>query len=299
MKKLKEFLLEKANDADLVEVVMTIAQGVIQISKVLETADSGKAGTKNVYGEEQMALDVLSNNIFLQKFSENKLIGLVASEELDGEEKLSDGDFAVCMDPLDGSSLIDVNLSIGSILGIYRAKTFMGVCGRDQIGAMMAVYGPKTTMMISLGQGLSEFSLIEGEFVLTKDGLSVGEGKMFAPGNLRICSERPEYLDLVNYWCKEGYTLRYSGGMVPDINQIMLKGYGVFTYPGSVSEPDGKLRLLFECAPIAYLMDQAGGVASDGKVNILDKEVKDLEQRSAILVGSVLEVERSEKALNV
>lgn len=293
MSELQDFLIKHGGSEDLVGVVLTVADGVIKIAGALENADSGKAGSKNVYGEEQMALDVLSNKIFLNTFASNKSIGLVASEELSGEENLGEGEFAVCMDPLDGSSLIDVNLTIGSILGIYKTRTFMGTCGRDQVAAVMAVYGPKTTMILSIGDGVHEFSLRDGVFVLTKEFLRVGEGKMFAPGNLRICAEKPAYLELVNYWCKEGYTLRYSGGMVPDINQILLKGYGIFTYPGSISEPDGKLRLLFECAPIAYLVEQAGGAASDGYIGILDKKLHNLEQRSQIFVGSSAEVERS------
>jgi fructose-1,6-bisphosphatase len=115
---------------------------------------------------------------------------------------------------------------------------------------------------------------------------------MFAPGNLRACSERKEYMDLMNFWCMEKYTLRYSGGMVPDINQILLKGKGIFSYPGYSEAPNGKLRLLFECAPMSYLMEQAGGAGSDGKIRILEKKVENIDQRTPIFIGSKAEVDR-------
>ena len=137
----------------------------------------------------------------------------------------------------------------------------------------------------------------DGEFVLNGEDLEVEEGKMFAPGNLRACKSNEKYMELVNYWIKEQYTLRYSGGMVPDINQIILKGKGIFAYPGYDEAPEGKLRLLYECAPVALLMEEAGGAASDGKGRILDKELKEIAQRSPIFVGSKEEVQRCEKYL--
>lgn len=121
---------------------------------------------------------------------------------------------------------------------------------------------------------------------------------MFAPGNLRACKSRKDYLKLVNYWCENEYTLRYSGGMVPDVMQILVKGKGIFTYPGYDEAPQGKLRLLFECAPMALLMEQAGGAATDGTVRILEKGAKDLAQRTPILIGSSGEVDTALKFLS-
>ena len=121
---------------------------------------------------------------------------------------------------------------------------------------------------------------------------------MFAPGNLRATKFRPDYLKLVNWWMEQQYTLRYSGGMVPDINSILVKGKGIFSYPGY--EPDcvdGKLRLVFECGPMAYLMEQAGGAASDGKQRIVEKKIESLTQRTPIFIGSKEEVKRCEDEL--
>lgn len=288
----EKHLEEAGVEEGLKSVLLSLAAVVKQISETIKTADTGKAGTKNVYGEEQLALDVLSDKIWEDAMRKNEHVGLIASEESDGEKKFGDGEYAVCSDPLDGSSLVDVNLAVGTIFGIYKTETFLGKKGDDQVAAMIGVYGPRTTIILTVRKGVVEFSLRDGEFVLTQDGLKVGEGKMFAPGNLRAGKFRQEYVDLLNFWVKEQYTLRYSGGMVPDINQILLKGKGIFAYPGYQDAPDGKLRLLFECAPMALLMEEAGGAASDGKIRILEKPVEKLEQRTPIFVGSKGEVER-------
>lgn len=298
MQNLKSYLSEAGTDKNLLEIFESLTEAIKKISVAVRTADTGKVGTTNSYGEEQLALDVLSNNIMIEELKKNSLIGLIASEELPVEEKIGSGEYALAFDPLDGSSLVDVNFSVGTIVAIYKAKSFIGVKGDDQIVAMIAVYGPRTTIFLTVGKGVAQFMLNkDGEFILMKDNIQVGEGKYFAPGNLRACVNRQDYLELVNYWCKEQYTLRYSGGMVPDINHIFSKGKGIFAYPGHKDEPNGKLRLLFECAPMSLLMEQAGGAASDGKVRILEKKLENLEQRTPIFIGSKGEVERCEKML--
>lgn len=283
---------------DLKSVLCSIKDAAKQISKIVKTADIGRAGTKNVYGEEQLALDVLSDKIIQNELKKNDKIGLLASEELPEEMKISDGSKAVAYDPLDGSSLVDVNLSVGTIFSVYETDTFLGKKGDDMEACGFVVYGPRTTLILTVRKGVVEFTLgADDKFYLTKENLQVGPGKMFAPGNLRACSSCDDYIKLMEFWMKEEYTLRYSGGMVPDINQILLKGKGIFTYPGYVKQPDGKLRLLFECAPISLLLEQAGGAGTDGKMRILDKEIRFLEQRTPIFVGSKEEVKRAEEYL--
>lgn len=299
MKIFSDYLKEKNVSEKLSSVLKTLVLAIKDIAFAVDGVDSGKAGTKNVYGEEQLALDVLSDRIIQKRLEENFLVGLVCSEEMEGERRLSEGKYAVCHDPLDGSSLVDVNLSVGTIIGIYEAKSFIGVKGDEQVAAMIGIYGPSTTILLTVRNGVAKFTLNkEGEFVFCGEGFKVGDGKMFAPGNLRACKERQDYLDLVNYWCKEQYTLRYSGGMVPDVSQIILKGKGIFSYPSYNEAPDGKLRLLYECNPMALLMEEAGGAASDGKIRILEKEVKSLDQRTPIFIGSKTEVKRCEEYLS-
>ena len=298
MKNIKNYLEGLEVDKDLIGVFASLTEAVKKISEVVRTADTGKIGTKNAYGEEQLTLDVLSNNLMIDELKKNVSVGLIASEELPDEEKIGEGEYALAFDPLDGSSLVDVNFSVGTIVGVYKTKSFIGVKGDEQLASMIAVYGPRTTIFLTVKSGVAHFILnSDGEFVLDKDDIKIGEGKYFAPGNLRACVNNPAYLELVNYWIKEKYTLRYSGGMVPDINHILLKGKGVFAYPGHKDEPNGKLRLLFECAPMSLIMEQAGGVSSDGKMRILDKGLENLEQRTPIFIGSKDEVKRCENAL--
>lgn len=294
MMTLKDYLAKINTSAEGVSVAMSLVSAVKRIAEAIKTSSTGKAGTFNIYGEEQLALDVLSDRIVQEECKKNSNIGLLASEELPEEVKIGDGKFAVAYDPLDGSSLVDVNLAVGSIFGIYQTETFLGVKGADQVGAMIAVYGPRTTIVLAAKDHEAQEFLLnsEGEFVITHEDIKINEGKMFAPGNLRAAIERKDYLDLVNWWCKEQYTLRYSGGMVPDINQILLKGKGIFAYPGYSEAPKGKLRLLFECAPLSFIVEAAGGSASDGKMRILDQKLEKLDQRTPIYIGSKEEVLR-------
>jgi len=306
MKTFEDFLSDKNVDEKLSSVLKTLSNAVFSISEKIRTAETCKVGTENSYGEEQLALDVLSDRLISDECKKNPVIGLIASEELPDEMRIGDGDFAVAYDPLDGSSLVDVNLAVGSIFGVYeipslegREKSFLGLRGDDQLSSMIAVYGPRTTIVVALKgcDTVNEFTLVGDKFCLSKEDLKVGEGKMFAPGNLRACRENLKYLDLATFWIRSEYTLRYSGGMVPDVNQILLKGKGVFSYPAHSKYPDGKLRILFECAPMAFLMEKAGGMASDGWVRILEKEFFKIDQRTPIFIGSKEEVSRCEKFL--
>ncbi len=291
--------LKSNTDEDLCSVMGTLEDAVKSISEKVRFADATKAGTKNSYGEEQLALDVLSDQMMQDECRQNDLIGLLASEELPEELKIGDGPYAIAYDPLDGSSLVDVNLAVGTIIGVYKTGAFVGVRGDEQVASLIATYGPRTSIVLTVKNGTHEFVMnADGEFRLANENIKVGDGKMFAPGNLRASAKRADYLELMNWWCKEQYTLRYSGGMVPDINQILLKGKGIFSYPGYEDAPNGKLRLLFECAPIALLMEQAGGAASDGKMRILDKVVEEIQQRTPIFVGSKTEVARCDDMLD-
>lgn len=295
-----DYLDQSKISSELKSVLCSLKDAVKKISSAIKTADAGKAGSTNVYGEEQLALDVLADKIIQDELKKNSNVGLLASEELPCEVKVSGAPYAVCYDPLDGSSLVDVNLAVGSIFGVYKTDTFIGRKGDEMPASMIAVYGPRTTIVLTARNGVAEFCLdTEGNFVLTNDKIRItNKKKMFAPGNLRACGTEPKYSKLMDYWMKNEYTLRYSGGMVPDINQILIKGQGVFTYPGYADAPNGKLRLLFECAPLSLLVEQAGGKSTDGKMRILDVMVNELSQRTPIFIGAEEEVLIAEKFLN-
>jgi fructose-1,6-bisphosphatase I len=299
---LDKHLRDSKVDHDLRHLICTIARSAKYVQNAMQTGDLGLAGTSNMYGEAQLALDVLSNQIFVKELQDSHYTTCLASEEMDETCKTPDekkGKFAVAFDPLDGSSLVDVNFSIGSIFGIYEGEKFIGRKGDEQIAALVVVYGPRLTLIYTARNGVHEFILnAVGEFVLSQEGLKVEkDAKHFAPGNLRAVATEKKYYELIQQWMNEKYTLRYSGGMVPDINHIFMKGQGIFTYPGYVDAPQGKLRLLYECAPMALLMEQAGGRATDGHKRILDLEVEKLDHRTPIFIGSENEVKKAEKVL--
>ncbi len=279
------------------EVVIACAEGIFDIAGVVHTGEvSGYAGTQNVFGENQLKLDVVSNDLLTAELQKVASVHMIASEELDNEQELhADGEFSVAFDPLDGSSLVDVNFAVGTIIAIYPKGSFIGKKASEMHVAVVAVYGPRTTLFVAVaGKGTHQYLLTSGGFELQKEKIQVDdEGRYFAPGNLRACAKNPQYKALVDYWLTNQYTLRYSGGMVPDMNHILVKGRGVFTYPGYSDEPHGKLRLLYECGTMSFLMVEAGGAASDGVMSLLDKPLEHLDQRSPIFVGSKKEVEKA------
>lgn len=287
---LKEFLEKSRCEKTLARLLSEVIPSAVKQVRIAISSQKGElAGSENVYGEKQLALDVQANQIVLDVLKASGLVGSAASEELEAIENFGGGKpFSVVFDPLDGSSLVDVNFAVGSIFGIYSSGDLIGKTGDEQLAACYAVYGPHTTFVLTFKKGTHEFRLApDGNFYLTKENLRISEeSKYFAPGNLRAAAERKDYLKLVNEWIKKGLTLRYSGGMVPDINHILLKGSGIFTYPGYSKAPQGKLRLLFECNPFALLVEQAGGAATDGKERILSKKITELHQRTPIFIGS-------------
>lgn len=296
----KTYLMQRGVNKDLSTILFDISSIAVRLASAMRTEIKGYAGTENIHGEKQIKMDVLANDLFVDTLKVNPAVALLASEELDEAIDGTGDAYSVAFDPLDGSSLADVNLSVGSIIGIYAGKGFMGKKGSEQVASVIVVYGPRLTFMVSVGQGVDEFTFDAGanEFVLTSEKLQLApEMKMFAPGNLRATSSEEWYLKLMEHWVKSGYTLRYSGGMVPDVNQILKKGGGVFTYPGYQEKPLGKLRLLYECAPMAFLVEQAGGSATfynrqtKQSGRILDLEITQLHQTTSIFLGSMKEVE--------
>lgn len=295
-----DFLQKKGFGTELAELIVEIGRGVEEISRSIIRVDGKKLGTINPSGEEQIAMDVQANEILVRYVKTNPYVASYGSEELNELQKGDDpkGIFSVFFDPLDGSSLFDVNFSVGTIVGIYKGGDVIGRTPREQVAALYAVYGPRTTMVLSIGRGVQEFLLTKEGWQFQAEMQTMQDGKKyFAPGNLRATQERKDYLKLVTEYMKEQYTLRYSGGMVPDVNHILKKGSGVFLYPGMPSAPQGKLRLLYECGPMAYLVEQIGGASSDGKRSILDVKIETYHQRTPIFLGSSSEVKRATAAL--
>jgi fructose-1,6-bisphosphatase I len=254
------------------------------------------AGTQNNFGEEQMELDVLADDILKRRLEYETSFGVseFASEEQDAIRLLSKNGarYSVTVDPLDGSSLIDVNLAVGTIVGIHEGKILNGRSGRESLAAAMyIIYGPLTTLVYTAKNGTHEFVLDPtGNFVLSRENLRLKEkGSLYSPGGLRS-DWLPNHAAFIDCLEAQGYKLRYSGGMAPDVNQVISKGGGLFTYPALKSAASGKLRLLLEEQPLALIAEEAGGMATDGFNDILDIVPQELEHRAPFYIGSRKEI---------
>jgi fructose-1,6-bisphosphatase I len=336
IKTLNEFILERQSDytfatGELTRLLNDIGVAAKIINKEVRRAGLnnilGKAGSENIQGEDQQKLDVYADNQFINAFKYGGEVCGIASEENDDfmpfdNETSQKGKYVVAFDPLDGSSNIDVNVSIGTIFSIYRRVSTTGPAiledflqpGNKQVAAGYVIYGSSTMLVYTTGNGVNGFTLEPsiGEFCLSHPNIKTPEdGRLYSfnEGNYNTFSKGlQKYCD----WVKEEdpatgrpYSCRYIASMVADIHRNLIKG-GVFCYPATQGSPNGKLRLLYECNPMAFIVEQAGGIASTGYQRIMDIQPESLHQRVPALMGSkkmvqkVLEMidqyEKTEKA---
>ena len=286
-------------EVELRRLIWQIAVVGKYISAKIHEANRKLAGFKNIYGEDQLSLDRSADEILKNQLQFSGFVREYASEEQEQIIQIGKGHekYIVTADPLDGSSLVDTNLAIGTIIGIHKESVF-DTGKNTMVAALYMTYGPLITMVYSAGCGSHEFVLNrEGEYVLAQDNIKLKEkGSIFSPGGLRN-EWTPEHLQFIKTLEQDGYKLRYSGGFVPDINQVLIKKGGLFTYPALQKAPQGKLRLLFELQPMAFIMEQAGGRATDGKEDILSLKVQNVDQRSPIYIGSTTEVQMAQQFL--
>jgi fructose-1,6-bisphosphatase I len=286
---LRRYLRESGVDRDLTRIICEIANASKYIINAIRTGDLGVAGTSNLYGEQQLALDVLSDRIIQKRLMFSGVVAKMASEEVDEIVEVTaptNGRYSVAFDPLDGSSLVDVNLAVGTIVSIYEGDNLLQP-GRNQVASLYVLYGPRTTMVVSTGDGVHEFAMNQlMEFDLVQENITLeGPARIYAPGGLR--SKYTKGIEkFVRSLEASGTKLRYSGGFVPDINQVLIKRGGVFMYPHLNGLPSGKLRLLYELNPMAYLVEQAGGAASNGKQRILDIDPEGLDHCAPVFIGT-------------
>ncbi|MBD2361315.1 class 1 fructose-bisphosphatase [Anabaena minutissima FACHB-250] len=269
----------------------------------------GFTGEVNVQGESVKKMDVYANDVFISVFKQSGLVCRLASEEMDEPyyipENCPVGRYTLLYDPIDGSSNTDTNLSLGSIFAIRQqegddsdgqAKDLL-TNGRKQIAAGYILYGPSTMLVYSIGKGVHSFTLDPslGEFILTEENIRIPDhSPIYSVNEGNFWQWEESYREYIRYVHRtEGYTSRYSGAMVSDIHRILLQG-GVFLYPGTIQKPEGKLRLLYESAPLAFLMEQAGGRATTGLVEILDVVPTKLHQRTPLIIGSKEDVAKVE-----
>lgn len=291
--------LAKLSDRPLTTLLTAIADASASIAHLLRENSQAttKTASTNAFGDQQLQIDVQADNIIMSALESTKQVAVASSEETPVEKTLSeDGLYTVAFDPLDGSSIIGSNFAVGSIFGVWPGKHLIGVSGRDLSASIAVVYGPQATMFIAtsgFGNCVQHFTLLDGVWRHNKRIEQIREGKLFAPANLRCAQDNPGYKQLIEYYMSNRYTLRYTGGMVPDVTQILVKGNGVFVSPVSNLAP-AKLRLAYEALPMAHLIKSAGGRCSDGSSDLLDLRVKECEQRTAVCLGSPDEVLRFE-----
>lgn len=275
----------------------------------------GAQGGQNVQGEEQQKLDVVADEAFIRAFENGGEVCGIASEENDdfvafSSETAQKGNYVVLFDPLDGSSNIDVNVSIGTIFSIYRRISPNGTpatladmlqTGDQQVAAGYVLYGSSTILVYSTGKGVNGFTLdpAVGEFFLSHPDMKMPEeGRLYSinEGNLQDFDPTLRaYLD----YCQSDknqtgkpYSGRYIGSLVADFHRNLIKG-GIYIYPTVPSAPQGRLRLLYECNPLAFIAEQAGGLATDGLQRILDIKPNQLHQRAGFYIGSKKMVEKA------
>lgn len=268
---------------------------------------TGGFGSKNVQGEDQQKLDVIANIRFIRALKNGGQTCAVVSEEDEEIVNLNpESRYIVAIDPLDGSSNIDVNVSIGTIFSIYRRISPGGgpvqvedilQKGKEQIAAGYVLYGSSTMLVYTTGNGVNGFTLEPslGEFVLSHTDMKTpANGKIYSINEGSWKHFDQEIRDYITHCKEEEYTARYIGSLVADFHRNLLKG-GVYLYPSTTKAPNGKLRLLYECNALAFIVEQAGGKATDGQTRILDLQPTEFHQRTPFIIGSENMVEEAER----
>lgn len=266
----------------------------------------GALGSQNSTGEQQQKLDVLANIRFTRALTKGGEACALVSEETESFVDLSnDGRYVIAIDPLDGSSNIDVNVSIGTIFSIYRRKSEVGTPirevdvlqqGDEQVAAGYILYGSSTMLVYTTGHGVNGFTYEPtlGEYVLSHPNMTMPEdGRIYSINEGSANSFSPSVNKYIQYCKDKNYTARYIGSLVADFHRNMLKG-GIYIYPATAKDANGKLRLMYECNALAFIAEQAGGKATDGKGRILDIKPETLHQRTPFFVGSRKMVDKAE-----
>ncbi|MDR0229057.1 MAG: class 1 fructose-bisphosphatase [Flavobacteriaceae bacterium] len=326
---LGEFIIDKQEDfkyssGELSRLINSLRLAAKVVSHQVNQAGLvdivGTFGKENIQGEQQQKLDVYANEVFIKTLINREIVCGIASEEEDdficihGKKGTNDNKYVVLMDPLDGSSNIDVNVSVGTIFSIYRRVTPIGTPvtkedflqkGENQVAAGYIVYGSSTMLVYTTGNGVNGFTLNPaiGTFYLSHPNMTIKEdGKIYSINEGNYVHFPQGVKDYLKY-CQEEegdrpYTSRYIGSLVSDIHRNILKG-GIYLYPTSSKAPNGKLRLLYECNPIAFIVEQAGGSASNGFQRIMEVEPTELHQRVPFFCGSKNMVAKAEEFMAI
>ena len=325
MKTLGQFIIEKQADfpyakGELSRLLRDIGIAAKVVNREVNKAGLmdllGQADSTNVQGEIQQKLDIYANEQFISALKSGGECCIVASEEneeivmLDTDVSL-DAKYIVAIDPLDGSSNIDVNVSVGTIFSIYRRQSTEGRAtlqdvlqrGVNQVAAGYVIYGTSTMLVYTTGKGVNGFTLDPsiGEFCLSHPEMTIPKTGHIYSINEGYYVHFPQGVKSYIKYCQveddatnRPYSSRYVGSMIADLHRNMIKG-GIFIYPITAATPDGKLRLVYECNPMSFIIEQAGGRATDGKTRIMELDVHSLHQRTPIFIGSEEMVAKAEE----
>jgi fructose-1,6-bisphosphatase I len=274
------------------EIIESIKISTIEIQKIIAQGDMGKSEEQNSTGDTQLKLDIISDKVIEANFKKLKSVKRIVSEEQENIVEINqDGEYLIAYDPLDGSSLVDVNLSVGSIYGIYKND----FTGNNIVASIYVVFGPRIEMIICDSETVKLYRMKNEDFYYVKDIKMNESGNLNSPGSTQQCWY-PHHKEMIEEMFEENYELTYSGGMVPDLHHILVRGGGLFSYPGASDKPDGKLRQLFEVFPFAHIFETAGGGATNGKSRVLDIPTKHIHDTSPCFFGSNNEINRVLKA---
>ncbi|MDO8634196.1 MAG: class 1 fructose-bisphosphatase [archaeon] len=257
------------------------------------------AGTKNIYGEDQLELDKWADQLLIDAFEETGIVRNVASEEQGEIVEIvkARGSWGITIDPLDGVSCVKTNLAVGTIVGMFNEGDVLEK-GSMMDAACFVLYGPLTTLVYAYkGKGVHEFALDKktGRFVLREESITIPQGEIYGSGGLK--SEWTDaHAKFISELEKNNYKLRYSGSLTADFNQVLHYG-GVFCYPALKNKPEGKLRLLFEANPLSFIAAEANGAGSNGVQSILDVEPKKISDRTPLYLGDKKTIALAEKFL--
>lgn len=326
---LSEFIIDRQGDFPYASGDLSRLLSDIGIAAKIVNQQVNKAGlgdilgalsSSNVQGETQQKLDVFADRVFINAFQTGGQVCGIASEENDGyvafdRELCMKGKYVVLFDPLDGSSNIDVNVSIGTIFSIFRRQSSIGdranvndflQPGLEQVAAGYVIYGSSTMLVYTTGHGVNGFTLEPsiGEFCLSHPNMRIPEnGSIYSINEGNLAQVQPGVRAYIDY-CKgvdatsnRPYSARYIGSLVADFHRNLIKG-GIYIYPSTQKAPNGKLRLLYENNPLAFIAEQAGGLATDGKRRILEIPPTELHQRTPLFIGSKNMVEKAMELLN-
>ncbi|MBM0637054.1 class 1 fructose-bisphosphatase [Campylobacter sp. VicNov18] len=277
------------------DLIFHIQKAVLEISNALKFPDTNYSQNHNFTGDKQLQFDVLSDEIITKTLSQCPSIKAIISEEKDEILTLNENaKFIVAYDPLDGSSLMDVNFTIGSIFAIYEEKAQ----AKNLKAAIYSTYGSRLELVIC--QDFPKLYRLDNNhnFIFIKELIMSEKGKINATGGTQKFWDH-KHKAFIKSLFNEGYRLRYSGAMVSDINQILLKGGGIFSYPATQDAPQGKLRMLFEVFPLAYIIEKAGGKTSDGNnQSLLDLKCDFIHATTPCFFGSEYEITKLLKVYN-